>query len=116
MIDQFGEGWGATTLGITYSRWFGDGPIVEADTALNPAYCWTLDERQGLTHDDACWGFRQTMTHELGTRGDCSIRGSSRPCVWDSIMNYSPKEFRFAQLFADDTNAGARGVRRPGHP
>ncbi|MET0231647.1 MAG: hypothetical protein ABW186_12005 [Rhodanobacteraceae bacterium] len=105
MISQFGEGWGATTLGITYSRWFGDGPIVEADTALNPAYCWTLNERQGLTHDDACWGFRQTMTHELGHSWGLQHPWETQAVWWDSIMNYSPKEFRNAELFADDTNA-----------
>lgn len=105
MISQFGEGWGATTLGITYSRWFGDGPIVEADTALNPAYCWTLDERQALTHDDACWGFRQTMRHELGHSWGLQHPWEFQSVWWDSIMNYSPKEYRLAELFADDTNA-----------
>ena len=105
MLDQFGEGWGATTLGITYSRWFGDGPIVEADTALNPAYCWTLDERQGLNRNDGCWGFRQTMLHELGHSWGLKHPWEFQSVWWDSVMNYSPKNDRYAQLFADDTNA-----------
>jgi hypothetical protein len=114
MIAQFGEGWGATTLGITYSRWFGDGPIVEADTALNPAYCWTLDERQALTHDDPCWGFRQTMRHELGHSWGLKHPWEFQSVWWDSIMNYSPKEYRLAELFADDTNAVRAAFGGPG--
>ncbi|MFI4969979.1 MAG: hypothetical protein ACHP7D_07215, partial [Lysobacterales bacterium] len=104
MIAQFGEGWGPTTLGITYRRWFGTGPIVEADTALNPAYCWTLDE-SAATSGDPCWGFRQTMRHELGHSWGLDHPWETQSVWWDSIMNYSPKNFRFAQLFADDANA-----------
>jgi len=105
MVAQFGEGWGPTTLGITYSRWFGDGPIVEADTALNPAYCWTLDERAGLNANDSCWGFRQTMLHELGHSWGLQHPWEFQDVWWDSVMNYSPKNDRFPMLSADDTNA-----------
>lgn len=114
MIAQFGEGWGATTLGITYSRWFGDGPIVEADTALNPAYCWTLDERAGLDANDSCWGFRQTMLHELGHSWGLKHPWEFQDVWWDSVMNYSPKNFRFPMLFADDTNAVRAAFAGPG--
>ena len=114
MIAQFGEGWGATTLGITYRRWVGDGPIIEADTALNPAYCWTLDERAATNGADACWGFRQTMRHELGHSWGLDHPWETQAVWWDSIMNYSPKNFRFAQLFADDTNAVRTAFGGPG--
>jgi hypothetical protein len=105
MVAQFGEHWGASTLGITYTRWFGDGPIVEADTALNPAYCWTLDESIALDGDDPCWGFRQTMRHELGHSWGLKHPWETQSVWWDSIMNYSPKNDRHAELFTDDTNA-----------
>ncbi|WP_395681994.1 hypothetical protein [Dokdonella sp.] len=105
MTAQFGEPWGATTLGITYSRWFGTGPIVEADLALNPAYCWTLDERAATNSADGCWGFRQTMTHELGHMWGLQHPWETQDVWWDSVMNYSPKEYRLPLLFADDTNA-----------
>jgi len=114
MIEQFGEGWGATTLGVTFSRWFGDGPIVEADTALNPAYCWTLDERRGLNPDDTCWGFRQTMLHELGHSWGLKHPWEFQDVWWDSVMNYSPKNDRFPQLFADDANAVRDAFGGPG--
>jgi hypothetical protein len=114
MIDQFGEGWGATTLGITWARWFGDGPIVEADTALNPAYCWTIDERQGLNPNDGCWGFRQTMLHELGHSWGLKHPWEFQSVWWDSVMNYSPKNDRYAQLFTDDANAVRVAFGGPG--
>jgi len=105
MTAQFGEPWGATTLGITYSRWFGSGPIIEADLALNPAYCWTLDERAATNGADSCWGFRQTMTHELGHVWGLAHPWETQDVWWDSVMNYSPKEYRLPLLFTDDTNA-----------
>lgn len=105
MIDQFGEGWGPTTLGITWSRWFGDGPIVESDVALNPAYCWTMDEYAAQDEGDACWGFRQTMLHELGHVWGLQHPWETQDVWWDSVMNYSPKRYRIAQLFTDDANA-----------
>lgn len=105
MIAQFGEGWGPTTLGITWSRWFGDGPIVESDVALNPAYCWTMDEVAALDEADTCWGFRQTMLHELGHVWGLQHPWETQDVWWDSVMNYSPKRYRIAQLFTDDANA-----------
>ena len=105
MIDQFGEGWGANTLAITWSRWFGDGPIVESDIALNPAFCWTLDERAATNAADSCWGFRQTMKHELGHAWGLKHPWETQDVWWDSIMNYSPKNYRYPRLFADETNA-----------
>ena len=62
MLAEFGEAWPAGNSGITFSRWGGDGVIIESDTALNPVYCWTLDDVwatdgtgscQELSRDDA---------------------------------------------------------------
>lgn len=114
MIAQFGEGWGPTTLGITWSRWFGDGPIVESDVALNPAYCWTTDEVAALDDGNACWGFRQTMLHELGHVWGLQHPWETQDVWWDSVMNYSPKRDRFAQLFTDDANAVRAAFAGPG--
>jgi hypothetical protein len=105
MVAQFGEGWGANTLGITYSRWFGDGAIVEADVALNPAFCWTMDERVALDANQSCWGYRQTLLHELGHAWGLAHPWETQSVWWDSVMNYSPKNYRYAYLFTDDTNA-----------
>ncbi len=105
MIDQFGEGWGATTLAITWSRWFGTGNIVEADIALNPSYSWTLDNEYGSRSDTTAWGFEQTMLHELGHGWGLKHPWEYQDVWWDSVMNYSPKRYRLPGLFTDDTQA-----------
>lgn len=105
MIAQFGAGWGATTLAITYSRWFGSGPIVESDIALNPAYCWTLDEARSADPADSCWGIDATTMHELGHGWGLNHPWESQDVWWDSVMNYSPKAMRFPLLHTDDTTA-----------
>ncbi|MCW5567205.1 MAG: hypothetical protein KIS84_03120 [Dokdonella sp.] len=104
MIDQFGEGWGASTLAVAWRRWSGS-VILEVDIAFNPAYCWTLDEFVSATQAGSCWGVRQTALHELGHGW-----GLDHPwefySVWvDSVMNYAPKQFRLPMLHADDTAA-----------
>lgn len=104
MIAQFGEGWGASTLGITYSRWTGN-TIIEADVALNPAFCWTLDEARAQDSSNACWSFRQTMLHELGHVWGLAHPWETQDVWWDSVMNYSPKAFRIPLLFTDDAHA-----------
>lgn len=103
MQNQFGDNWGATTLGITYYRWT-TGPIVEADVALNPAYSWTLNERIATTSGSA-QSFRQTMLHELGHVWGLHHPWETQNVWWDSVMNYAPQAYRFAHLFADDTTA-----------
>jgi hypothetical protein len=108
MLAQFGENWGATTLAICYSRWFGDGPIVESDIALNPAYAWTLDEQLGSTVSTSQpWSFRQTMQHELGHAWGLKHPWETTDVWWPSTMNYGPKWARTATLHSDDT-AGIR--------
>ena len=114
MIAQFGEGWGASTLGITYRRWNANGVIIEADIALNPAYCWTLDERVATDASNQCWGFRQTMLHELGHAWGLDHPWETQDVWWDSVMNYSPKNDRFPRLHADDTNAVRASFAGPG--
>lgn len=105
MIAQFGTGWAPNTLGITYSRWFGNGPIVESDTALNPAYCWTLDDAYATDGTSACYGFRGTLLHEMGHSWGLQHPWETQIVAWDSVMNYSPDAYRLPQLFADDTSA-----------
>jgi len=105
MIAQFGEAWCCGYSGITYKRWFGDGPVIEADTALNPAYCWTLDDRYATNGSGDCEDFRQTMRHEVGHSWGLKHPWEFQDVWWDSIMNYSPGNYRFPHLLADDTNA-----------
>ena len=114
MIAQFGEGWAANTLGITYRRVNADGFTIEADIALNPAYCWTLDERIATDASDTCWGFRQTMLHELGHAWGLDHPWEFQDVWWDSVMNYSPKNDRFARLHTDDTSAVRSMFAGPG--
>ncbi|MBP7149000.1 MAG: hypothetical protein KBD01_15825 [Acidobacteria bacterium] len=104
MINQFGQGWGATELAICWTRWFGDGPIVEADISMNPAFGWTLDNA-AATHPDGAWGYEQTVLHELGHSWGLAHPWQVQDVWWDSVMNYAPKDFRLPYLFADDTNA-----------
>lgn len=103
MQSQFGYTWGATTLGICFSRWT-TGPIIEADIALNPAYSWTTNERIGTTQGSA-QSFRQTMLHELGHAWGLKHPWETQNVWWDSVMNYAPQAYRFAHLFSDDTTA-----------
>lgn len=107
MINQFGAGWGANTLAICYTRWFGDGPIVEADISMNPAFGWTLDTDTATrwTLDNNTWGYPDTVLHELGHSWGLAHPWEVQDVWWDSVMNYAPKEFRFPVLWADDTNA-----------
>jgi hypothetical protein len=107
MQNQFGYTWGATTLGICFSRWT-TGPIIEADIALNPAYSWTTNERIGTTQGSA-QSFRQTMLHELGHAWGLKHPWESQNLWWDSVMNYAPQAYRFAHLFSDDTAAVRNG-------
>ncbi len=105
MIDQFGEGWGATTLAVTWSRWNGSNVITEADIAFNPAYCWTREDFTGANPDSTCWSFQQTMLHELGHGWGLDHPWEHQDVWWDSVMNYAPKAFRLARLSTDDVNA-----------
>ncbi|HEU4663803.1 MAG TPA: hypothetical protein VFS55_07220 [Dokdonella sp.] len=108
MVAQFGEGWGPTSLGITYSRWGADNVTIEADTALNPARCWTLDDRYATSDvagSDDCWSFRRTMVHEVGHTWGLRHPWETQAVSWDAVLNYAPHAYRFPQLFLDDTSA-----------
>lgn len=103
LASVYGSGWGATTLGITFYRKSGN-RIIEADIALNPAYSWTLDD-EAVYNGSSVYGFRQTMTHELG-----HMLGLDHNFSGMSIMNYSPAVYRaFSVPFMDDAE-GARAI------
>jgi hypothetical protein len=104
MMNQFGQGWGANELAICWTRWFGSGPIIEADISMNPAFAWTLDNEVG-THSDGAWGYDQSVLHELGHSWGLAHPWEVQDVWWDSVMNYSPKPMRYPNLYADDTNA-----------
>ena len=100
----YGYTWGATTLGITFTRTTDH--IIEADIALNPAYSWTLDD-QWVYDGGSIIGFRQTMIHELG-----HMWGLEHNFNWLSLMNYLPNAYRAYGLpFSDDAEA-----MRTAHP
>lgn len=105
MQNQFGAAWGATTLAICYSRWFGNGPIVESDVALNPAYDWTLDDAFGTEDASSPWSFRQSLLHELGHSWGLQHPWETQNVFWPSTMNYGPKWARDPALHSDDTAA-----------
>lgn len=105
MIAQFGVGWSPDELGVTFTNTFGTSIILEADIALNPAFCWTLDDASGTDSKSGCQGFKQTMLHELGHAWGLLHPWETQDVWWDSVMNDSPQAYRFPELFADDTNA-----------
>lgn len=106
MNAQFGAPWGATTLAICYSRWVDNGPIVESDIAVNPAYNWTLDDAYGTQSDTTTpWSFRQALLHELGHSWGLQHPWETQNVFWPSTMNYGPKWARDPTLQADDTAA-----------
>lgn len=104
MINQFGQGWGASTLATAFSRWVGN-VIVEVDIAMNPARCWTLDDQLAADPTGDCWSFRRTMLHELGHGWGLDHPFETQNVSWDSVMNYPPKPQRQARLSADDIAA-----------
>lgn len=105
MVAQFGSGWGPTTLAICFSRWFGSGPIVESDIAINPAYDWTLDDAFGTESASLPWSFRQSLLHELGHAWGLQHPFETQNVFWPSTMNYGPKWTRDPVLHSDDTAA-----------
>jgi Matrixin len=107
MVAQFGAGaaWGPSELSVTFSRWEGDGPIVESDIAFNPHFAWTTDEAFATQEGSQAWSFRTTALHELGHAWGLQHPWETQRVWWDSIMNYAPKDLRFTKLHADDTQA-----------
>ncbi|HVF59352.1 MAG TPA: matrixin family metalloprotease [Thermoanaerobaculia bacterium] len=106
MQKQFGRSWKANELGVTFFRWT-SGPIIESDVALNPAFSWTTDERTA-TGSGNSQSFRQTILHELGHAWGLSHPFDYQNVWWDSVMNYPPRAYRLATLFADDAEAVRR--------
>lgn len=107
MVSQFGPAaaWGADTLAVTYTRWSGNGPILEADIAVNPHFQWTSDDAFATLLTNSAYGFRQTILHELGHTWGLQHPWESQRVWWDSVMNYAPKNFRYSKLFSDDAAA-----------
>ena len=102
LASMYGSGWGSNTVGICFYRWDGDGWIVEADIALNPAFAFTLDD-EWVYDGTYAQGFRQVMAHELG-----HMHGLEHNFSYLSLMNYLPSYFRaFGLPYADD----AEGIR-----
>lgn len=100
MIAQFGAGWGATTLAITWSRWDSTGFSIEADIACNPAFSWSTDN-YGVYYDPNVWPLDQTLTHELG-----HAWGLDHQFNFMSVMNYMQKKYRsYNRIQMDDSSA-----------
>ncbi len=100
MIDQFGAGWGATTLAVCWLRWDGTGFSIEADIAVNPAYSWTTDDYASYDNPNL-WNLDRTLTHELGHSW-----GLNHQFDFLSVMNYAPKKYRaYNVIYMDDSSA-----------
>lgn len=107
MAQQFNWPWPDRVLGVTFWR-LHEGQFTEADIALNPAIPWTLDRALGNKPSSPMWPFRQTMVHELGHGWGLIHPWEVQNVKWDSVLNYSPKAYRLATLWADDTQAVRR--------
>ncbi|HJQ97148.1 MAG TPA: hypothetical protein VJ826_02485, partial [Candidatus Polarisedimenticolaceae bacterium] len=107
MFFVFGRFWGASELAVCFSRWIDGQPTkLEADIAVNPAWPWTTDNEIGTRNDpSSAWGFDQTILHEEGHGWGLVHPWEVQNVWWDSVMNYSPKEYRIPNVFADDAYA-----------
>jgi hypothetical protein len=108
---QFGYDWsdlGAGVLAVTFAR-REEGVLVEADVAFNPHKRWTVDDLAATGGQDPVFAFKEVVLHELG-----HVWGLLHPwdeeewVSWDSVMNYKPRTYYVAELFADDTAAVRR--------
>ncbi len=109
MKNQFGYDWsdlGTGVLAVTFAR-REEGAVVEADVAFNPHKSWTVDDLAATGGDSPVFGFQEVVLHELG-----HVWGLHHPwddevtwVTWDSVMNYKPRKYYVAELYADDTNA-----------
>ncbi|GAG76591.1 unnamed protein product, partial [marine sediment metagenome] len=84
MIAQFGEGWGATTLAVCWSRWDYTGFSIEADIAMNPAYSWTVND-YSTYYNSNLFNADRTLLHEIGHSW-----GLQHQWTTLSVMNYAP--------------------------
>ena len=100
MIDQFGSGWGSSTLAVCWLRWGSDGFSVEADIAMNPAFSWTTTDYD--TYDNSnLYNADRTLTHEVGHSWGLNHQFEAL-----SVMNYAPKKYRaYNILYLDDVAA-----------
>ena len=105
MYFVFGRTWGAGELAVCFTRWPVSGTIIEADIFVNPAFPWTLDNELGTRQNSGSWGIDQTLLHELGHSWGLAHPFEVQDVWWDSVMNYSPKEYRFPEVHADDAAA-----------
>lgn len=100
MIDQFGEGWGSSTLAICWKRWDSTGFSIEADIALNPAFSWTTDDYATYSNSNL-HNVDRTLLHEIGHSW-----GLDHQWYALSVMNYTPHKYRaYTVLYGDDTMA-----------
>lgn len=82
-----------------------NGHIVEADIALNPALSWTLNEDEA-TRPNGPESFRRTILGYLGEAWGMRVPFFVHNLdIYESVVTFTPPEYRLATLFADDTAA-----------
>jgi hypothetical protein len=118
MKRQFGYGWsdlGQGVLAVTFAR-REEGVVVEADVAFNPQKRWTIDDLAATGGQEPVFAFKEVVLHELGHVWGLLHPWDEEEWVrWDSVMNYKPRTYYVAELFADDTTAVRRAFP-PGAP
>jgi hypothetical protein len=115
MKRQFGYGWsdlGQGVLAVTFAR-REEGVVIEADVAFNPQKRWTIDDLAATSGQESVYAFKEVVLHELGHVWGLLHPWDEEEWVrWDSVMNYKPRTFYVAELFADDTAAVRRAFPR----
>jgi hypothetical protein len=118
MKRQFDYDWadlGQGVLAVAFVR-REEGVVVEADLAFNPHKRWTLDDLAATSRPDSDFAFKEVVLHELGHAWGLWHPWDDEEWVtWDSVMNYKPRQYYVAALFADDT-AAVRRAFPPGVP
>jgi Ca2+-binding RTX toxin-like protein len=100
MVEQFGQGWGSSTLAVCWLAWDSTDFSIEADISCNPAFSWTTDD-YATYRSSNLYNLDRTMTHEIG-------HGWGLEHQWEalSVMNYAPKKYRaYNVLYRDDISA-----------
>jgi hypothetical protein len=118
MKRQFGYDWsdlGQGVLAVTFAR-REEGVLVEADVAFNPQKRWTTDDLEATSGQEPVFAYKEVVLHELGHVWGLLHPWDEEEWVrWDSVMNYKPRTYYIAELFADDT-AAVRRAFPPGAP
>ena len=104
MLQEFERTFSPQELAVTFFRWEGEGPIIEADICFNPDFDWTLDEEEGSRRQGA-WGVDAVMLNALGYAWGLRPPAEEQNVSFDSIMNRRPKVVRLPRLATDDANA-----------